>query len=285
MIIYTAKLKRFLISAFFTLLPIFAGLTSNFIFLENHFDARVQLLLIAIVSVPTLATISSYFLFHNKKMMISYSACLSAIFIEQATFIYFIVLKDETGFNPFWILVSLLYAYSLYPFILGVFKVNEIISKFISNFFKKLDISIVSKEDEAEFSKIKSASADSIEEIKKVEKEFGHLDKDIRDIGNRINQYSTKALIRLRDFEDNSFKLRKNIVKSQDELNKLTIETKKKSYDLQKLKGLSKDQIYLLIGDQKRYNLISNIVCIIIGFLLGIGGSIIATLIVNNYLS
>lgn len=287
MIIYYSKIKKIFRKYSLFLLPIIIGLINNCLYIAfDEISLGAHLFLIGIGIIPIIGSISSLSIFEYRKKFYNYIYCLFTIVYGQSILFYKFFWKiQELKFDFFWFLLILFSIYTFYPFILGVFKFSNFLRNLFYRYLRKIDVNIVSEKYEEEFNKRKILSDDSTSQMNDIENEFSKLEGDVKNIVNRFNEYSTKAFLKLKDFEKDSFALRKDIIRKNDKLADLNKKVNEELSKIEDLKGISKKQLKYLLKEQKTSNIVFLIIGALIGFILNVLASYVYAYLnnFNNY--
>jgi hypothetical protein len=272
MIIYYSKIKKIFHKYSLFLLPIIIGLINNYLYISfDDISLDAHLFLIGISIIPIIGSISSLLIFEYRKKFYNYIYCLFTIVYGQAILFYKLFWKiQELKFDFFWFLLILFSIYTFYPFTLGIFKFANFLRHLFYRYLRKIDINIVTEKYEEEFNKNKILSDDSASQMNDIENEFSNLESDVKNIVSRLNEYSTKAFLKLKYFEKDSFALRKDIIRKNDKLVDINKKIDEELSKIEDLKGISKKQLRHLLKEQKINNIVFLIIGALIGFILNI---------------
>lgn len=280
MVINIPEIKRKVVHWFWILLPILLGLIMNFIYQSMNYrqkftsrDLEMHLSLFGLSVVFIIGGVSSYLIFKNKKRIQNYLFSIIAIIYTQIIIFNNAIFNGEEN-RLTTIIYGILIVYGLYLTFNGVVHLKNHTSKSFRGWLRKKNIHIISSRNEKNL-KEKYPDLDLAKPVN-FEERFSVFNNEINNINDLLAKHSNNLISELKLFEHDALTFKKKL--AEDNSNLVTV--KGEIEKLNKLKDISEEQIDILLEKQNKGQTTS----IIIGFVLGIVGSIIATFVYETFM-
>ena len=209
----------------------------------------------------------------TKRLANYYFSLIAIIYTEYFVFESLMMDNEKFGIKSFpAIVLYLLFPYGVYLFIIGLINFGNIIRYSFKKWLRKRNIHIITS---STYKKLKNEFPDlDLNNQIHYDERLSSFNSDIKEINKLLADYSSSLHVKLELFEHDAISIKRELATDSNKL----LNVREELANLEKIKNISEEQIDTLLHKQNQ----NQITLILVGFILGIVGSLIANYIFAN---